>query len=210
MTQRGKHPSEPVLALLAGGELGFWERWQINLHVRLCPNCQGEVEAFTRAAKAFNSGAREIPSDLAAVSGEWETLSREMTGNIRVGLAAGECIEIRKPLAGRFGWRGAVVVGALSVLVVTGWFLNIPRQQTEHLLQSLRQIASGTRSAPDEAATLETSAAGIGLRQNGRGMTLLNPKSAAVTLSVSTRGSVGASYIDAETDQVTINNVYSQ
>jgi len=80
-----KHPNEATLALHAGGELGALARWKTGRHVSRCEQCRDEVEAFI--------GLREIVPDLAEIPEvPWNRLAAEMKANIRLGLAAGECV----------------------------------------------------------------------------------------------------------------------
>lgn len=60
-----------------------------------------------------------------------------------------------------------------------------------------------------QGVMLETSAGGIELNDHGRVLTLKHPKDRDVTFSV-TADTVRARYVDSESGQVTINNVYVQ
>ena len=121
----------------------------------------------------------------------WDRLAAEMTGNIRVGLAAGECV------AGvarhdRFGWvTGAVLAGA-ALLLSTAWWLNIPHTQRQ------------------TGVVLEATQSGIQLKQDGAALMLLNRESSSAPVYGSAPGSLRVRYVDSETNQVTINNVYAQ
>jgi len=55
---------------------------------------------------------------------------------------------------------------------------------------------------------VRTTPQGIAVRSQGATLTLLNPSSATVSLSGAS--AVGARYIDDETGQITITNVYGQ
>src|SRR5258708_31352769 len=113
-----KHPNEIQLALFAGGDLGLWDRWQVRRHVSRCSGCENQVQALRAASTQVREMTSEMPKDL-----NWDLLSDEMTGNIRVGLAAGEAIaRFDKPALGRGsrrpGWnaapgmaRGTAIVG---------------------------------------------------------------------------------------------------
>lgn len=213
MSGRATHPSEPLLALFAGGDLNLWRRAQVKFHVDRCGQCGREVKRFINARAEFRNAAAVIPDELSVDSRNWDRLAREIRGNISVGLAAGECVAPISSGPERIGWRMGVVFASLALLAVTGWWVNIPQPQSQHLMQSLRQIVSGKGLSLENAreeTTLRTTPAGLELKQNGRGMTLLHPESAVVTLSVSTQGSVRARYLDVDSGQVTINNVYAQ
>ena len=82
------HPNEIQLSLYAGGDLSLLERIRTSLHVRGCERCRAEVAALESRREELRRAADEMPADL-----NWERLAAEMTGNIRVGLAAGECVD---------------------------------------------------------------------------------------------------------------------
>jgi hypothetical protein len=121
----------------------------------------------------------ELPNGL-----NWNRLAQEMTGNIRVGLAAGEAIALfdkPAPAGHRLGWNAALVVlGATAVFAIAFW-TSLPPQQAEHLLASLSASApneSGLciRSAaatPEEAVVLEASSSRIQVKENGRTLSLM-------------------------------------
>src|SRR5215831_4773166 len=85
-----KHPSQATLALHAGGDLGPVARWFTERHVSHCERCREEVEAFQLT--------RQILPDLAEIPEiPWNRLAAEMKANIRLGLAAGECVRLGDP-----------------------------------------------------------------------------------------------------------------
>jgi hypothetical protein len=95
----------------------------------------------------------------------------------------------------------------LSILFVAGWITHIPREQTAHLLASLRQMIG--RDRPQVAGTqLRTTPDGIAVRAQGATLTIMHPRSAVVLLSGST--SMSARYVDEDSGQVTITKVYAQ
>jgi hypothetical protein len=218
------HPAETQIALFAGGDLGRWERWRISRHVARCQHCRSEVQSLREASQQLRELAAEMPALPAALN--FDRLSAEMTGNIRVGLAAGEAIAIfDKPVRTkpRLGWNAALVAaGALAIFGVAFW-TSLPPQQADHLLTSLNRIrterigtlvhsargsANPLSSAPPrEDVVIEASSAGIQLRENGRAMSLL-PHSDAATVSVNMHGSAGVRFVDTDTGQVTTNKVY--
>ena len=64
-----------------------------------------------RPAPSFENSPREMPELPNGLN--WNRLSQEMTGNIRVGLAAGEAIALfdkPAPAKHRLGWNAALVV----------------------------------------------------------------------------------------------------
>ena len=106
-----KHPAEAQLALFAGGDLGRWERWRLARHMARCTECRQEVAALQAAGaelRQFASEMPELPNNLG-----WNRLSQEITGNIRVGLAAGEAIALfDKPAASETAARLECGAGA--------------------------------------------------------------------------------------------------
>jgi hypothetical protein len=219
-----KHPVPAQIALFAGGDLQRWERWRIARHIAGCAECRHEVEALRDAAVQL----RELTSEMADLpnSLNWNRLAQEMTGNIRVGLAAGEAIALfDKPLRTKhrlgwvpISWNAALVVLGATVIFGVAFWTSLPPQQAEHLWSSLQRIRTeriGTfvHSGPGAAALnpeeviLEASSSSIQVRENGRAMSLI-PHSDGATVSVSMHGSAGVSFVDADTGQVTINKVY--
>jgi len=210
-----RHPEETQLALLAGGELGAWNRWRLGRHVSACAECASEVRALRAVRKDVRETAAEPPADL-----NWNQLAEEMRGNIRVGLAAGEAIaRFDKPSIAarphRLGWNAAMVIACATVVFAGAFWFNLPQPQAEHLLTALRRIrverigaAVRGADATAEGIVLAASSSSLVVTENGRSMALMHPHSDAVTVSVSMRGSVGVRYVDADTGQVTTNKVY--
>ena len=223
MTGLRKHPLQTQLALFAGGELGWMETWTVRRHLLACPGCRRHVADFSQDRQVVRDLSAELPAGI-----DWERLSGEMAGNIRVGLAAGEAISAFDPPADLkivrtrpvwFQWNAGWAVAAASVVFAAGFWINLPRPQAEHLLTSLRGIRferigkvvqpdSGNAAATTGDVLMEASRASIEVWGNGASLSLLNPRSDGPTISVSTQGSAGARYIDSNTGQVTINQVY--
>jgi hypothetical protein len=117
------HPRETTLALHAGGDLGPIARWRCARHLRQCEACQEEIAAFQgmRRMVADMSGMPEIP---------WSRLAAEMAANIRLGLAAGECVGGNRPQTegrGRFtGLRAALALASLTLVAAAGLWLQKP------------------------------------------------------------------------------------
>jgi len=211
-----KHPSVIQLALLAGGDLAAWERWRVRHHVSRCAECKNELEALRTASQQVREVAAELPKDL-----NWNRLAQEMTGNIRVGLAAGEAIaRFDKPAVHkrpRLAWNAATALACATILFVFAFWANLPRPQAEHVIQALKRIATqGMGNAmqrpglTQEEAVLEASSSGIQVKENGRTMSLMHPHSDSdsATVSVNMQGSAGVRFIDADSGQVTTNKVY--
>ena len=198
-----KHPGEIKLALFAGSDLGFVERLRVRKHVRECESCRSEVEALRSCAGQLRGVTGEMPDGV-----NWTHLSQEMTGNIRVGLAAGECVgpeprERRRSL----GWHAAGVMAAAFVIGIGAMWWNIPRGLP-------RPIATvHPPAAQQDRVVFDVSQSSIDLTANGGTMSFLSSRpgssrSGSVAVSVSMQGSARAQYVDADTDQVTINKVY--
>lgn len=209
-----KHPSEIQLALLSGGDLNLWERWRIGRHVSHCANCRKTFESFQAAATDLRDFAAELPEDV-----NWRRLAGEMTGNIRVGLAAGEAIaRFDKPAARhrpRLAWNATTLLACASALFLVAFWMDMPRPQAEHLVQALKSAVSHGGAVQragfgQEDVVLEASSSGIELKENGRTMSFTHPHSDedSATVSVNMQGSAGVRFVDADTGQVTTTKVY--
>ncbi len=209
-----KHPNEVQLALFAGGDLGSWDRWRVRRHVARCSVCESEVQALRTGSEQVRELTAELPKEI-----NWQGLAEEMTGNIRVGLAAGEAIaRFDRPTAVgkvRLGWNAAMVVTCATAVFVAAFWINVPQLQKDNLLSNLKRIRTdriGTlvpgRNAAQEDVVLEASSFGIEVKENGRTMSLTHPNSQGVTVSINMKGSAGVRYVDADTGQVTTNKVY--
>ncbi len=204
-----KHPGEIQLALFAAGDLGLLERWRVGRHVRECGECGPEVAALRAAREAVRTLANEMPEGV-----NWTRLAQEMRGNVRVGLAAGECVGPAPSLRPKsLAWHAMTIVAASFLVMLGAMWLKMPRQETDHLWGSLRSIHWNRLGAPLSAAlpdnvVLEASPASIILNANGGTMSFPTSPSDGVAVSVNMQGSAGAQYVDSETGQVTINRVY--
>ncbi len=183
------HPTESNLALYAGGDLQWLHRWRMDRHIRSCGNCQSAVAEFSEI-RAFESAAPDV---------NWSRLASEMQANIRLGLAAGECVVMRT--GGRSvvsGRRLAVVGGLLTVLLLGGIWT-----QRSALVPSLlvRQPAE---------TILEAAGSGIQVREGRQTLRILNRSKANVSYSVGSQGELRARSLDPETGNVTITHVYGE
>ena len=107
----------------AGGDLGWAARWRMARHMAKCPRCRGEVAAYR--------GLREIVPDLAGIPEvPWNRLAAEMKANIRLGLAAGECVRADGPPVRDSLWfargRAVVALASAAALLVAGLILQRP------------------------------------------------------------------------------------
>ena len=189
-----RHPSEQQLALFAGGELGFLERWRVNRHLAACHACRAEVGGFEVAAGVFTEEAERVPAEV-----DWERLSAEMSANIRLGLAAGEIVNDAHRSPEHLAWKPAAVLASAALLMITAWWLNIPPKHY-----------SAERRPVSEAAVVQPAAGGIEVKARSATLTLLRRKASSPVLYVSSPGSLRERFVDADTGQVTINNVYSE
>jgi hypothetical protein len=186
-----RHPGEMELALYAGHDLGWMDRIRVHWHLKSCSRCAEEVNSFESVSFEARSAVDQIPASL-----NWNRLAAEMTANIHLGLEAGECVgpaPIAKPE--RMGWRAAVVMASMTVILFAAWWLNPPRGREVAIHRAPAEI----RTAPE----------GIEVKENGSALTLLHTRGQQTPIIVSTPGSLRARFVDADTGQVTINNVYS-
>jgi hypothetical protein len=206
------HPAEHALALYASGDLALWQSVRVRLHVSRCEACRDIVAAY-RADKAWVEEADQIPEGV-----NWDRLAAEMTANIRVGLAAGECVAPRarkKALWGSLAswqWKPVAAVAGLMILVTGGaWWLNVPAAQNESLGRAFRAIAHrGATINEDRGPMVEVTPAGIKLFENGGALGVDQGGLRPVAVSVDAQGSASARYVDTDTGQVTITSVYVQ
>jgi len=184
-----KHPNQATLALHAGGDLGVFARWRTERHLAKCADCREELAGF-EAVREITPELREIPEI------PWQRLSAEMRANIRLGLAAGECVRTGETPLREMRWfggaRAAVAFASMIALVATGLMLERP----------------APRHVPeDEGSVVETTADGIQMSEGGQAIGLLHSGARNVTYTVSAQGGMRARYVDPETGYVTINNV---
>jgi hypothetical protein len=191
-----RHPNEGTLALYAGGDLGFVAGWRTERHLAKCDTCRDTVAAFTEL--------REVLPELAEIPEvPWNRLAAEMRANIRLGLAAGECVGIgdldedapaRESIWFNCG-RAAVAFASVVAMVCMGLMLERP-------------FPVATPVMAREGPVVQATENGIQVRDGGSAFRLMNTGAKFVTYSASADGSMGARYVDPETGYVTINNVY--
>ncbi|MEO5922418.1 MAG: hypothetical protein ABIR70_01180 [Bryobacteraceae bacterium] len=191
-----RHPFEADLALYAGGDLGGWERVSTAFHVRFCERCHERVQAFCLNRQQLSESTPELPAGL-----NWDRLSAEMTANIRVGLAAGECVApaTRQSESSGWNWKPAVAFASLAMVFAAAWWLNMP----------LRNVPSFAVAVEDRGPVVEASSEGVEFRENGSAMGVSSSAAQPVATSVSFGGSASARYVD-DTGQITITTVYVQ
>jgi hypothetical protein len=207
-----RHVKQGDLALFASGDLSLWQRAAVHLHLRNCQSCSTVLEEFRADGRALRDAADGLPEGL-----DWARLSAEMTANIRVGLAAGECVAPRSrarkliPASWRPVALATLVTAALAALLVGGWWLNMPSQETQALSRAMRSIWHGRSVMQEERGpVIEASQEGIELRKDGGSLGVSQDSGKLMTVSVSMQGSASAHYVDQDTGQVTITSVYAQ
>jgi hypothetical protein len=192
-----KHPDQATLALHAGGDLNWFARWRTERHLSACDRCRDEVDAF--------AATREIFSDLAEIPEvPWNRLAAEMKANIRLGLEAGQCVRSGDlPLRDTpifTGLRAAVALASIVALLVTGIMLERPAPRAN--------IA-----AADDRLIIQSIQHGIQVGRGGAALRLMNPDGLGpqqpVVYTPNAQGSMNSRYVDPETFNVTVNNVYA-
>lgn len=182
------HPSEEQLALFAGNDLGWLARRRVAGHLTSCGDCQSSVVAYSSLRAEILDGADQLQDAL-----PWNQMAAEMRANIRLGLAAGECVNARAGVRASSP-RLIAVLASFTILIAAAWVLNYP--------------AAAPHSA--EPFTLQTSGGGIAVSEGSQLRSVLHSRGKDVVYSVGAKGQVGARYVDDETGYVTVNNVYLQ
>jgi len=177
------------LALHAGDDLGTFARWRMRRHLARCAECREEIAGFEQMR-------RLLPTLDAAEDLHWNRLAAEMKANIRLGIAAGECVRADEPAGAGPIWswtRVGVALASVAVLLATGVVLEHP----------------GPTVARETGVVVQATADGIQVREGGQALGLLHSGTnrEAVTYQVGAQGSVEARYVDSETGYVTVNRV---
>jgi hypothetical protein len=186
-----KHPANFQLALYAGGDLDFWDRWRVKRHISECDCCEREIHSLQSASAELRNEGAEMPEGL-----NWDRLSAEMAANIHLGLEAGECVGTRAAKQRHTYWRAAAVMAGTTFLLIGAWWLNPMPKKQQHVIR-----AAGIE--------IRTTSSGIELNENGNALTLLHTRGGQKPIIISVPGTLRARYVDNETGQVTINNVYT-
>lgn len=200
------HPDLETLALYSSGDVARVRRWQIGRHVAKCAKCEEQLLQFRSAQEQLKQEANRQTLTAFEATTDWARLEREMLGNIAVGVAAARCIE----KVGRhrmLSAPGVWVTLGLAVLFVAGSLTNLPSEQRNHLTASLRR-SMGIESPRITGSVVRTTPEGIAVRAQGATLTILHPPSAVISLAGSS--SLGARFVDEETGEVTITNVYGE
>jgi hypothetical protein len=191
-----KHPAQATLALFAGGDLGMFARWRASRHVAVCERCREEVAAF--------EATREIAGDLSEIPElQWNRLAAEMKANIRLGLAAGECVRVSEPSLGAMlqstplFTRARAVVAFASIIALCA---------TSLILQRPAPVLA------EEGTWVQATSDGIQLRYGDHALRLRTidvDRGAHISYTSDAQGAVGVRAVDPKTDYVTINRVYA-
>ena len=185
-----RHPSASYLALFAGGELGRVRQWFMARHIAGCDRCRQEAAEFTALRDELQVMAED--PDIS-----WSSMAADMRANIRLGLEAGECVtEHPAAPSGAFSLRAIVACASLAALLTVGFLIEQPSPRS-------------TYPSNKPEAVLETSGAGIQVTEGSQSMMLLNVSSHDVQYRAG-GSTMGARYVNSDTGQVTINNVYVQ
>jgi anti-sigma factor RsiW len=206
-----RHVIDTDLALYASGDLALLRRLEVRLHARRCERCRSRVEQYRSDQRRIREAAGEMPEGV-----RWDRLAQEMTANIRVGLAAGECVAPRPRKSAVFGWRPAAIVAGFVALLVGGWWLNMPSSDTRSLERAMHSMWNqGTGATPralvyERGPMVEATSSGIVVHQNGSSLGVSQGTAQPLAVSVSAQGSASARYVDADTGQMTITSVYVQ
>ena len=210
------HVPDSVAALYVSGDLALWRRAMVKLHVRRCERCRGRIAKYRADRDRVRLAADTAPKGL-----DWNRLASEMTANIRVGLAAGECVAPREARTAGWGWRPAAAVAGFAALLAGAWWLNMPASGTRSLGRAVHAVwNAGGRGGEDAGLrrgviegpgpVVEANASGIELRENGSSLCVSQGTARPVAVSINAQGSASARYVDAETGQITITSVYAQ
>jgi hypothetical protein len=200
-----KHPSPAKLALHAGGDLGFADALRVRWHLSRCARCRGRVREFEQLRQETAEAALAPPPGL-----DWSRLESEMRANIRLGLAAGAIVDLPREdaeAAPEPRWRslpvygawlpGAAVLASLALVVSLVWMLSHPPVS---YAPELRAGGAGPVLTAQES--------GIEVRRQDAALRLLAPAAGHGTLSVALGAGARAEYVDADTGQVTIHQVF--
>ncbi len=107
-------------------------------------------------------------------------------------------------------WRPALAGAAIMAILISGWYLNFPAEKRGTLAHGMRRMWTRPSADTDLGVALESTRSGIQVSENGSALTMMHPGSEIPVVVVSTRGSLRARYIDLDTGQVTITNVYAK
>lgn len=187
-----RHPSEVELALFASGDCGPVRRFQLRGHVSRCGDCRDTVASYGELRTAVRDVA--LP-DALSNEADWNRMASEMRANIRLGLAAGECVGTVPADVRSWSWMPRFAVGMAGVVLLAGAGLFLRGLLPRTVLPGLAH-----------AAVLESSGTGVEVRTDTGSMKLLNHGDVAGNQTVTSQGAISATYVDGGT--VTVTSVY--
>ena len=183
------HPSQEILALHAGGDLGWMARWKTARHLAGCERCAAEVAAFGEFRETLPelNQMPEVP---------W---NRHRSGDARQyppGARRRRVRAVQRPALARWplfsGLRATLALASVLALMVTGLMLEGP----------------APRMARSNDPTVQATVDGIQRRSGDQAFGLMHSGALSVTYSVGAQGTLGARYTDPETGNVTMTKVY--
>jgi anti-sigma factor RsiW len=164
-------------------------RWKAARHLAGCERCTAEVAAFDELRETLPE-LNQIPEV------PWNRLAADMRANIRLGLAAGECVRPSdRPLRDSplfSGARATLALASVLALMVTGLMLEGPAPMM----------------AKSNEPMVQATANGIQRRSGDQAFGLMHSGALSVTYTVGAQGTLGARYTDPETGNVTMTKVY--
>jgi hypothetical protein len=200
-----RHPSIEILGLYSAGDLPLLLRRRTAQHINRCGACERQVLSFRSSRTELRREAQgQVLTGFEAIA-DWHALESDMLGNIRVGVAASRCIEKvgrTRKLASRIAW-----VAGMTALFVCGWLSRVPAEDNQRIVSALRR-AVGLERPQFYGTVVRSTPEGIAVGAQGATLTILHPESAVISMSGS--ASVTARYVDDDSGQVTIANVYGQ
>lgn len=189
----GRHPSEADLALLAGGDCGWLQRLRVNRHVARCGDCRDTLASFSE----LRSETMQLGSDHALPHLNWDQMAGEMRANIRLGLAAGECVGELPAATRSRNWMPQLAFGMTGILLLlgAGVFLHglLPQDN-----------AQGNAHAAESVT-----GKGVEVRSNtGNSLALLNPGDVEADQTITSQGAAQSTYVNDGV--VTVSRVYGE
>ena len=120
-----KHPSQEILALHAGGDLGWLAGWKTARHVAACERCAAEVAAFSELREALPELERDSRGALEPHGGGHAGQYSPRAGRRRV-CASSDASPCREPVPLFRGARATLALASVLALMVTGLMLEGP------------------------------------------------------------------------------------
>lgn len=196
-----RHLPDSDIALAAQGDLPVGAQLKARAHCVVCASCRARLEAYREDRARVRTA---VDSFTLPRSVNMASLEDEMFANIRVGLEVSEIFEPMREAREQatFSWRGAAAIAALTAIVMTGWYLGAGPGRY------LRGNPSAVARVDKGDLVLHADEYGVGFETNGRGIVLRNASTSSARFEVGLEGSVRTSAVDADSDQVTVSQVY--